>query len=271
MLMLVRVLSASMTGFCSFYAFSVLPLPQNIRIIVSDPDTHHHALYSGVKRTRWRASVGAILIGFIGVLIVLQPTSSSINAGHVACLGVVVAAAVNSDHAESRPARKNIRHADLSVGWQFPDHGVDPSLCLCADAAEPSGGCHADILAGISGRCLHHHCVEKGECRVVAPMQYSQIIWAGVFGTAFFDHQLTWGFVGGAALIVMSGLYIVRREWTRADLLQPVLYDGTFRPDSGYGHSFYCRKCFDENSDVKAAILPACAFGLLTDANINEI
>lgn len=68
----------------------------NIRIIVSDPDTHHHALHSGVKRTRWRASLGGILIGFIGVLIVLQPTSSSINAGHVACLGAVVAAAVNS-------------------------------------------------------------------------------------------------------------------------------------------------------------------------------
>jgi len=43
---------------------------------------------------------------------------------------------------------------------------------------------------------------------------------------------------------VMSGLYIVRREWARADSLQPVLYDGTFRPDSGLRRRFLLSKVF---------------------------
>jgi len=245
MLMLVRVLSASMTGFCSFYAFSVLPLPQTYALLFLTPilitTLSIPILKERVGVHRW----GAILIGFIGVLIVLQPTSSSINAGHVACLGAVVAAAVNS-----LITRKVGQREKTSVMLIYPLVGNFLIMGLILPfvyVPMPLNHLAAVTLISLLG-FLAMFCIiialKKASAGVVAPMQYSQIIWAGVFGTAFFDHQLTWGFVGGAALIVMSGLYIVRREWTRADSLQPVLYDGTFRPDSGLRPRFLLSKVF---------------------------
>ena len=46
----------------------------------------------------------------------------------------------------------------------------------------------------------------------VAPMQYSQIIWATIYGAIFFGEALEWATVIGTAVIVASGLYIVFRE-----------------------------------------------------------
>jgi drug/metabolite transporter (DMT)-like permease len=46
----------------------------------------------------------------------------------------------------------------------------------------------------------------------VAPMQYSQIIWATVYGAIFFGERLEWATVIGTAVIVASGVYIVFRE-----------------------------------------------------------
>jgi drug/metabolite transporter (DMT)-like permease len=46
----------------------------------------------------------------------------------------------------------------------------------------------------------------------VAPMQYSQIIWASAYGVLFFGEALEWATLLGTAIIVASGLYIVFRE-----------------------------------------------------------
>jgi hypothetical protein len=58
-------------------------------------------------------------------------------------------------------------------------------------------------------------------------------LWAGLFGFLFFDDQITASFTIGAMLIIVSGLYIVKREWNKGQCLQPALGNGTFRPDIG--------------------------------------
>ena len=53
---------------------------------------------------------------------------------------------------------------------------------------------------------------KSGDAAIVAPMQYSQIIWAAIFGWTFFGEtadRVTWI---GAGIIIASGLYIVARE-----------------------------------------------------------
>ena len=50
------------------------------------------------------------------------------------------------------------------------------------------------------------------EAVIVAPMQYSQILWAVVFGAAFFDEWPDGVTLFGAAIIIASGVYIVLRE-----------------------------------------------------------
>jgi hypothetical protein len=43
-------------------------------------------------------------------------------------------------------------------------------------------------------------------------MQYSQIIWATVYGALFFDERVDNATILGASIIIASGMYIVLRE-----------------------------------------------------------
>ena len=74
---------------------------------------------------------------------------------------------------------------------------------------------------------------KNANAAIIAPMQYSQILWAGFFGLILFGDQVTGSLVIGSILIIGSGLYIVKRELSQKKSLQPVLSDATFRPDSG--------------------------------------
>ena len=53
---------------------------------------------------------------------------------------------------------------------------------------------------------------QAGEAAIIAPMQYSQIIWASFFGFVFFGEMIDLNTAIGASIIIASGLYIVLRE-----------------------------------------------------------
>ena len=53
---------------------------------------------------------------------------------------------------------------------------------------------------------------QSGEAAIIAPMQYSQIIWATLFGFLFFEETIDQATAIGAGIIIASGLYIVLRE-----------------------------------------------------------
>jgi S-adenosylmethionine uptake transporter len=52
----------------------------------------------------------------------------------------------------------------------------------------------------------------SGEAAIVAPMQYSQILWATGYGYVLFNERLDLPTAIGAGVIIASGLYIVFRE-----------------------------------------------------------
>ena len=53
---------------------------------------------------------------------------------------------------------------------------------------------------------------KRTEAALVAPMQYSQILWAILYGWLIFDELPGPSTAIGVALIIASGLYIVFRE-----------------------------------------------------------
>ena len=63
---------------------------------------------------------------------------------------------------------------------------------------------------------------------VVAPMQYSQILWAVLYGYAFFGETPDRATALGAAIIILSGIYVVFREETpHVSRTRPVLQSQT--------------------------------------------
>lgn len=244
-LMFVRVLSVSVTGFCAFYAFSALALAQTYALLFLTPilitALSVPVLGEQVGLHRW----AAVLVGFIGVILVLQPNSSELNNGHLAGVCAALGSAVNS-----LVTRKIGQREKTEVMLIYPLVGnffIMGCILPFVYVPMPIGHLAEITLVSLLG-LIAMFCIvialRKADAGVVAPMQYSQIIWAGIFGTVFFDQQLTWGLVSGAALIVASGLYIVRREWTKTGSMQPVLSNGTFGPDNGVRPVFALSRIF---------------------------
>ena len=68
---------------------------------------------------------------------------------------------------------------------------------------------------------------------VVAPMQYSQIIWAAIYGAIFFSERPDLYTGIGATIIIASGIYIVLREGGgKVETQRPVL-ESKSRPETG--------------------------------------
>ena len=74
------------------------------------------------------------------------------------------------------------------------------------------GGLMLMACLGFLGALCHITAYRTGSAVVVAPMQYSQILWAVLYGAAFFGERPDWSTGLGAAIIILSGIYVVFRE-----------------------------------------------------------
>lgn len=231
--MVARTVAAVITGFCAFYAFSVLPLAQVYAILFASPllitILAIPILGEQVKLRRWIA-VG---IGLTGVLVVLRPGEAELELGHLAALisaicGSFASIIVRKIGREERsvvimlyPMMANfvVMAALLPLVYQplpLEDLG---KLAVIA------------VLAWTAGRFLIA-AYNTGEAVIVAPMQYSQILWASLYGVLFFDETPDTNTVIGSAIIIASGLFIVLRESKSPGSEQPVLRTRS-RPETG--------------------------------------
>jgi drug/metabolite transporter (DMT)-like permease len=57
---------------------------------------------------------------------------------------------------------------------------------------------------------------EHGEVSLLAPLEYSALIWAVLFGYLVWQELPTPTLLAGAAIIILSSLYVVHRETVAA-------------------------------------------------------
>lgn len=215
-LVLLRAVATVASGTLGFYGFTVLPMAQVYTMLFSAPliVTVLSVPFLGerVGLHRW----GAVGVGMVGVLVVLRPGVEPVSLGHVASLGAAVFVALSAlvarkIGAEERSALLMVTPLLLTVvvlGASLPLVYVPialPDLGLMAVVAALS------FVAGF----LLLTAYRKAEAALVAPMQYSQLLWAVVFGFVLFDELPDRWTLAGSALIVASGLYIVFRETRR--------------------------------------------------------
>lgn len=231
--MAARTAAAVITGFCAFYAFSVLPLAQVYAILFATPliitVLAIPILGEPVRLQRWMA----VIVGLCGVLIVLKPGQQDLTLGHLAALisavcGAFAAIVVRKIGRDERsvvimlyPMMANflVMAALLPlvyVPMPLPDLGKTALIAL---------------LGWTAGRLLIA-AYSTGEAVVVAPMQYSQILWATLYGFVFFDEVPDLATLAGSCVIVASGLFIVLRESRAPGSGRPVLSTRS-RPETG--------------------------------------
>lgn len=211
--MAVRTLAAVVTGVSAFYAFSVLPLTQTYAILFATPliitVLSIPILGETVRLRRWMA----VIVGLIGVMVVLRPGSTELNLGHLAAIlaafgGAFASIVVRKIGAEERtvvmllyPMVANFVLMGLALAFVYKPMPIEHIGMLAV----------ISILAWIAGRIIIS-AYRTGEAAIVAPMQYSQILWATGFGLLFFGETTDIYTAAGATIIISSGIYIVFRE-----------------------------------------------------------
>ena len=229
-----RTASAVIAAASAFYAFTVLPLAEAYALIFAMPMIitilSIPVLGERVGGHRWFA----IIVGLAGVLVVLQPGSSDFTLGHAAALTVAVFGSLAS--VIVRKIGQDERSAVLLLYPMMANFIIMGAILpfVYRPIAGSDLGLIAimSVLAFVAGLCLIA-AYKRADAAIVAPMQYSQIIWAALFGLVFFSEtasQTTWI---GAAIVISSGIYIVVREAIGGTSQKTPVSRGRLRPETG--------------------------------------
>ena len=157
---------------------------------------------------RW----SAVLVGFVGVIIALQPSSASLS------LGSLVAIAGSMFFALVLIVTRQLRGTSnvVMVSTQFVGSvslGLVGSLWYWTPMS-PTDLLLLAILGvvGLTAFVLMNLSLKLSPASVVVPFQYTMIVWAVIFGYIFFGDAPQLHTILGAAVIIASGLFIFLRE-----------------------------------------------------------
>jgi len=211
----VRSISGSISGLSAFYAISLLPLAQVYAFFFAAPLLITLlAIPILGEKVRLRRGL-AVLSGLVGVLFVLRPGSSPMSDGHIAALVAACAAAMAS--IVVRKIGKDERRVVMVLYPMMMNLAVTavglPFVYVPLPLAD-LGWLAIDAVLVLVAMGLLVVAYQRADAIIVAPMQYSQIIWATLFGALLFDEYPEWQTYLGTAVIILSGLYILKREAT---------------------------------------------------------
>jgi drug/metabolite transporter (DMT)-like permease len=213
--MTIRSIVGVVAALCAFYAVTALPLSQFYAFIFASPlIITILAIPVLGEVVRLRRGL-AIIVGLVGVLIVIRPGSAEFSIGHIAaisaaCAGAFVSIITRKIGAEERgvvmmiyPMMSNLFITALLLPFVYVQIPL-ADLGLFA----------IDTLLVLTAMWLLVAAYTRTDAIIIAPMQYSQIIWATVFGYFIFTETPEWQTYLGTAVIVLSGIYILKREAT---------------------------------------------------------
>ena len=168
---------------------------------------------------RWTA----IAVGFAGVLVVLRPAGGGMLT--LAGFAVLLAAFGYAVSAITVRVLARTDSTQAMVVWLMALMAVGAGL-LAWPGWQPIRAEHAWLilglgLAGALGQYLITEAFRLGEASLLAPLEYTAIVWGVLLDLAIWGvlpGMATWI---GAGIIVSSGLYLIRREGRAAKVATP--------------------------------------------------
>ena len=213
---LLQVLRASFT-MCDMLCFTaavwLMPLADAITIGFAAPlfitMLSVPLLKERVGPRRW----AAVLLGFIGVIIVLQPSGAGYGLPSLFALGSAIAFALIIILTRVLTATENV---PCLMFWNSGIVAAAMFVLMLPEWRTPTGwGIWVFMLSagiGAVAQLLITEAFRLGEVSLLAPIQYTSLLWAGCFGYVIFGNAPTVTLLIGAAVIAASALYIVERE-----------------------------------------------------------
>jgi len=202
---------------CGFFALQRLALTEATAFTFAAP-LFMTALSALMLRepVGWRRW-GAVLVGFAGVLIMVRP-----QPGHMNLTGVAFAlvAAVGSALAMVQIRQIAATEKGPTIVFYFTLSGTLVGLAVSVfDWVTPDPQTFAVLalggLIGGVGQLFLTEAIRVAPVGVVAPFDYSQLIWATILGYLIWGELPQAATVAGAAVVAASGLYVLHRELLR--------------------------------------------------------
>lgn len=208
-----RGLCGLLSAFLAFTAFSRMPLTGAYAIIFATPllitALSVPVLGEQVGWRRW----SAILAGFAGVLIMLRPGAETMSLGALAAIGAACASAFRvllvrrlstTETTASIAFYSNVTILLAMTPVLIVEHampGLQDAILMAT----------AGLLGGIALIALinAYRCAQAA---LVAPFQYTQMIWGTLFGLLLFGELPDAAVLLGASVVAASGLFILYRE-----------------------------------------------------------
>lgn len=206
-----RTIAGVTSLICTFYAFTAMPLADATAIMFTMPVFMIvlAVVFLGESAGWWRTT--ATLIGFLGVVIVVRPGTAAFDpVSLIALFGALLHAVVGvfvKKMARVEPPELIMLYFSLLATavfflptlyvWHSPTPGELASLGAVA------------VLGVVNQVCFIAAC-RVGEMTVVAPIDYTRLLFAGILGYAVFG-EIPDGIAAiGALFIIASGFLILR-------------------------------------------------------------
>jgi drug/metabolite transporter (DMT)-like permease len=211
-LQILRVVLSSLEVAMFFWAVSYLPLADTVTFYLASPIyvTALSVVLLG-ERVGWRRWV-AVLVGFAGVLLALRPSAATFTLpALIALTGSIFFAFLMITTRQLRETPNTVLVAGQIVGTlvlglvSVPFGWVTPTLLDFALLSL------FGVLSIVALACVTFS-LKLAAASVVAPYQYTFIVWAVALGYAVFGDLPDALMLAGAAIIIMAGLYIFWRE-----------------------------------------------------------
>jgi len=211
-LQVLRVAFGTLETACFYWAVASLPLVSVMTFYLAAPlyvaAIAPFLLKERLARDQWLA----VVLGFVGVLAVLQPSRESLTLpAIVAIVGSLLFAGLMLTTRQLRGTS-----ATSLIVWQTSGALLFGAFLAPFAWVQPSWRDFALLsLLGVVAMLAHvlvAQALRLAPAAVVSPFNYTLIVWAGVFGWLFFGEWPNAMMVFGAVVIVASGLYLLWRE-----------------------------------------------------------
>ena len=217
----VRGLLGTLSGFCGVYAYSRIPLVDFYAILFSGPllvaALAVLLLKERIDLSRWMA----IIAGFCGVLVIVDPAAlTAAVAGDNVMMGRGAALLCVTGYALSMLLVRRMRATESNLAFSFYGSVLMTSVAGCLWANEAATALTSSeivalaasgILGGVAGLCLVTAYM-RAPVALVAPFQYTQLLWGAFFGYVVFNNVPEARMLAGAVIVALSNMFLILYE-----------------------------------------------------------
>jgi drug/metabolite transporter (DMT)-like permease len=213
--------------FLTFAAFQLLPLADAVALGFSAPlfltALSAPVLGEKVGRHRW----GAVILGFLGVLVMTRPGMGMVQWGAFCSLGGALLFAIGSltirQMSRTEPSLSIVFYT-MAVGTVL-SAALLPFIWVPPSAVDFAVLIFLGIGGGLSQLC-QVQAYRYAPVSAVAPFNYAQILFAVIFGFILWGDLPDGPVVAGSLIVIASGFYIIHRETLKDPLPLPLAGEG---------------------------------------------